>query len=85
MDGSVFMHKFEVNEKAKTIPIFNLNKSKEQKFNDFDLLNGDSVVALTSLKPKHIWIYDTLISQRGGLVMESSVGGNIIQPSRSRN
>lgn len=72
------MHRFDTFETSKTIPIFNLAKTKEQKFNDFDLLNYDSIVALTSLKPKHIWLYDTLISQKGGLVMESQVGGNII-------
>ena len=60
------------------VPIFSLKKTKEQKFNDFEILNYDTVIATASLKPKHVWIYDTLIGQRNGLVSESTVGGNII-------
>jgi hypothetical protein len=84
MDGSIFMHKFDTLEASKTIPIFRLTKTKEQKFNDFDLLNHDSIIAMTSLKPKHLWIVDTLVSSRDGVVMESPLGGNLILPNKSR-
>ena len=61
MDGSIFMHRFDTTEKSKILPVYSLRKTKEQKFNDFEILNYDSVLAMTSLKPKHIWIFDTLI------------------------
>ena len=52
--------------------------------NDFDLLNNDSIIALTSIKPKHFWIMDTLINGRGGVVMESAVGGNMLLTNKSK-
>jgi hypothetical protein len=61
MEGSIMMYKFDTQEASKMYPIYQLRKSKEQKYNDFEILNYDSVLALTSLKPKHIWIFDTLI------------------------
>lgn len=79
------MHKFDNYESSRSIPIFQLKKEKELKFNDFEILNYDSVLAMTSLKPKHVWIYDTLVGSRNGLVMESNNGGNIIQPLRKYN
>ena len=79
------MYKFDNYESSRTLPIFQLKKQKDMKFNDFELLNYDSVLAMASLKPKHVWIYDILVGQRSGLVMESSIGGNIIQPLRKRN
>ena len=79
------MYQFDTAESSKVHPIYSLKKTKEQKYNDFEILNYDTVLALTSLKPKHIWVFDTLIYQRNGLVMESPVGGNIIQPYRSKS
>lgn len=61
MEGSVFVYRFDTYESSKMAPIFTLKKAKDLKFNDFDFLNNDTVLAMTSLKPKHIWIYDTLI------------------------
>jgi len=84
MDGSIFMHKFDTFEVSKTVPIFSLTKSKEQKFNDFDLLNNDSILALTSLKPKHLWIVDTLVGGKSGVVMESPIGGNLLLPNKTK-
>lgn len=79
MDGSIFMYRVDTNEASKVTPIYSLKKSKEQKILDFETLNNETVLATTSLKPKHIWIYDTLVSSRSGLVMENSaLGGNII-------
>lgn len=85
MEGSIFIHKFDNHESSRTMPIYQLKKTKELKFNDFQILNYDSVLAMASLKPRHVWIYDTLIGQRNGLVMESQTGGNIIQTFRRRN
>ena len=68
MEGSIFMFRFDTYESSKMAPIFSLKKTKDIKFNDFDFLNNDSVLAMTSLKPKHIWIYDTLVPQRNGLI-----------------
>ncbi len=56
------MFKFDTSESSKMVPIFHLKKSKEQKFNDFEILNNDTVLAMTSLKPKHTWIFDTLVN-----------------------
>jgi hypothetical protein len=60
-------------------------RGKEEKFCDFDLLSSDTVYAVTSQKPKHLWIYDVLLSSKGGLVMEFPLGGSLIQPLRSKN
>lgn len=32
-----------------------------------------------------MWIYDTLMSSRGGLALESTVGGSIVQSFKSKN
>jgi hypothetical protein len=47
-------------------------------------VNSDTVIAMTSLKPKNLWIYDTLISTKNGLIVESNIGGNIIVPWRNK-
>ena len=62
MEGSIYVYKMDTIEQSKLVPIFQLKKTKEQKFNDFELLNYDSVVALASNKPKHTWIFDTIVS-----------------------
>lgn len=61
MEGSFFLFNFDTYESAKYVPVFSLHKSKEQKFQDFEFLNADTVLAFTSLKPKKLWIFDTLI------------------------
>ena len=76
------MFGFDVYEQSKINPIFSVRKSKDMKFNDFQILNNDTVLAMSSLKPKHIWVFDTLIPQRGGLVQEYTVGGNVMQINR---
>jgi len=48
-------------ESLKMIPIFSMKKTKEQRFNDFDFINSDTVMAMTSLKPKKLWVLDTLV------------------------
>ncbi|CDW90006.1 wd-40 repeat-containing protein [Stylonychia lemnae] len=85
MEGSMFIHRFDNNDMSRTVPIYQLRKTKERKFNDLSILNQDTVIAMASLKPKHVWVHDTLIGQRAGLVMESQIGGNIIQPIKKRS
>eukprot|EP00347_Sterkiella_histriomuscorum_P004436 403360465 len=85
MEGSIYMHKVDNQESSRVQPIYQLKKQKELKYNDFVILNYDSVLSMTSLKPRHLWIYDTLVASRHGLVMESNNGGNIMQALRKRN
>jgi hypothetical protein len=49
------------------------------------MLSADTVYAVTAQKPKHLWVYDALLNSRGGLVMESQLGGSILRPLRSRS
>jgi hypothetical protein len=79
------MFRMDTSETSKLMPIYQIKKSKDLKFNDFDFLNSDSIVAMSSLKPKHTWIFDTLVPQKNGLVMENTIGGNIILPYRDKN
>jgi hypothetical protein len=62
-----------------------LKRGKEDKLSDFDIICGDTVFAVTAQKPKHLWIYDTLLQGKGGLALESPLGGNVIYPLRSKN
>jgi len=55
-------------ESSRTVPVCSLRKSKEDKVSDFEVLNHDTVFAVTSQKPKHLWVYDLLMGSRGGLV-----------------
>lgn len=61
MDGNIFMFKFDTLEQSKLKPIYTLQRTKDVKFVDFEILNHDTVLTMTSLKPKQTWIYDTLI------------------------
>lgn len=65
--------------------MYSLKRGKEDKLSDFDIICGDTVFAVTAQKPKHLWIYDTLLQSKGGLVLDSPLGGNLMQPLRSKN
>lgn len=71
LEGNIYVFNFDTKESSKTIPIYTLKRGKEDKLNDFDLISADTVYALTAQKPKRLWIYDTLLSSRGGLVLEA--------------
>ncbi len=60
-----------------------MKKTKEQRVNDFLFLNQDTVLAMASLKPKKLWILDTLVPQKNGVVIENSMGGNLILASKA--
>jgi hypothetical protein len=66
----MFTFRFDAQE-ARGVPIYSLKRGKEDKLSDFDTICGDTVFAVTSQKQKHLWIYDTLLSGKGGLVLES--------------
>lgn len=70
MEGNISVFSFDNMESSRSVPIYSLRKSKEDKVSDFEILNQDSVFAVTAQKPKHLWIHDILIGSRGGLVME---------------
>lgn len=78
MEGNISVFSFDNLESSRSIPIFSLKKTKEDKVSDFEILNQDSVFAVVAQKPKHLWIHDILIGSRGGLVMEQAIGGNIV-------
>ena len=67
-DGHIFVFNFDNMESSRTVPVFSLRKNKEDKISDFEVLNQDTVFAVTSQKPKHLWVYDLLMGSRGGLV-----------------
>lgn len=86
MDGSIFAFNFDNLETSRTVPIYSLKRvSKEEKISDFELLSSDTVFAVSAIKPKHLWVYDTLLSSRGGLILESQIGGSIIKSFRSKS
>lgn len=69
-DGQISVFNFDNMESSRTVPVFSLRKTKEDKISDFEILNQDTVFAVTSQKPKHLWIYDILMNSKGGLVSE---------------
>ena len=78
LEGNIYVFNFDKQDYSKEVPIYTLKKGKEEKLSDFEIIDTDTVYAATAQKPKHLWIYDILLSSRGGLVMESQAGGNII-------
>lgn len=64
----MFLYRFDNYETSKEVPIFSIKKSKGLKYYDFSFLNYDTVLAMTSVKPKQVWIYDTLMNLKNGLV-----------------
>jgi hypothetical protein len=48
LEGNVAIFKFDTNESSKTVPIYQLKKAKEDKVNDFDIINSDTVIAVTA-------------------------------------
>jgi len=83
MEGSFFIYNFDTFESNKIMPIYSMKKTKEQRVNDFLFLNQDTVLAMASLKPKKLWILDTLVPQKNGVVIENSMGGNLILASKA--
>jgi WD40 repeat protein len=71
VEGNIFVFNFDTKEQLMTMPIYTLKRGKEDKLSDFDLISADTVYALTAQKPKRLWIYDTLLSSRGGLVLDA--------------
>lgn len=67
-EGHIFVFNFDNMESSRTVPVFSLRKNKEDKISDFEILNQDTVFAVTSQKPKRLWVYDLLMGSRGGLV-----------------
>lgn len=84
-EGLISVFNFDNNESSRSLPIYSLKKGKEDKISDFEILNQDTVFAVTSSKPKHTWIYDTLMPSRSGLAMEIQTGGSVIQPFMSKS
>jgi len=85
-EGNLYTFRFDIQECSRVSPIYTLKKGKDEKFNDFDILSySDTVFAVTSQKPKHLWIYDSLLSSRGGLVLDTQVGGSILLPFKSKS
>jgi len=85
MDGTFNVFAFDLSEDSKQVPIFEISRTKEMKFHDFELLNGDTVFCMSSLKPKKLWIYDSLLRPRRSLVQEVAVGGNVMHPRQVAN
>lgn len=85
LDGHISVFNFDNMESSRSMPIFQLKKSKEEKISDFEILNHDTVFAAVCAKPKHLWVYDTLFSSRGGLILEAPVGGSVIQSFKGRS
>lgn len=80
MEGIISVFNFDNQESSRTVPLFQLRRGKEDKLNDFEILNQDTVFAVTSHKPKHLWIYDILMGggSKGGLIHEANIGGTVI-------
>lgn len=87
MEGVISVFNFDNMESSRTVPLYQLKKGKEDKLSDFEILNQDTVYAATSMKPKHLWIYDILMGggSKGGLIHEANIGGSVIQPFRSKS
>ncbi len=85
LDGSFNMFRFDLLESSKTNPLFAIPRAKEQKFFDFGYMNDESLVAFCSVKPKRLWLFDTLVGPGSAVLSEQGYGGNLLlcnQPNK---
>lgn len=73
MEGSLFIHSFDLGEQSKVTPLF---KSKGLKLSDFAVLDSEGVVAAISNSNKTLTLLDTLIQEP--LLQLKGVAGNLI-------
>lgn len=72
------MMNFDLSEISKQTSLFSTNiwaKNKEFRANDFQLLDGDSVVACCSIKEKSLQVFDTMMPQKHSCVLNLKAGG----------
>jgi WD40 repeat protein len=86
MEGSFTMHSFDREEQSYISPLYSIPKSKQIKFDDFDIVDDETIVAGITLKNKYMWLNDLLMPASSNQVMENNqVSGNILLVNRSKN
>ena len=68
---------FDLREQSKQSSLYDtqfLNRSKELRINDFQFLDGDSLIACCSFKEKSVQILDTMMPPKHSVVLQLKSG-----------